>query len=96
MNFDEIDALNAGENKENASKAHAERLEASSSLAKAYSVTFRTAEGQRVLTDLNQRMVYDNDVELNAPNINYEAAYKNGEAGCIKFILKQIQQAGVL
>ena len=72
------------------------RKQNASDLAKAYHRTFTTETGQRILSDLTKRFVYDNDTSFNSDNINYEAAYHNGEAGVIKFLINQLKQAEIL
>jgi hypothetical protein len=51
------------------------------------------ANGQKVLEDMTKRFLLENDTSLAAQNINYEAAYHNGEAGVMRYIVHQIQQA---
>jgi len=64
-------------------------------LAKAYHRVFTTDDGARILSDLTKRFVYDNDTSFGAENINYEAAYHNGEAGVVKFLINQMRQAEI-
>jgi hypothetical protein len=45
------------------------------------------------MQDLMTRFIIDNSTPLNSPNVNYEAAYHNGEAGVVRFILNQIRLA---
>ncbi len=96
MSWNEIDQASSPEAKKASEKAAADKKQAESDLAKAYNRCFKTREGQKVLNDLTQRMIYNNDTALNVPNINYEAAYKNGEAGVVKFIIHQITRAEVI
>ena len=72
------------------------RLQNASDLAKSYHRAFTTDDGQRILSDLTKRFVYDNDTSFGSGNINYEAAYHNGEAGVIKFLINQMKQAEIL
>lgn len=65
-------------------------------LAKNYAVCFSTQQGKVVLDHLVNSFIMANDTNLLAPNINYEAAYKNGEAGVIKTILNQLKRAQTL
>jgi len=67
-----------------------------SALAKNYAVCFSTPQGKVVLDDLVNSFIMANDTALNAQNINYEAAYKNGEAGVVKTILNQLKRAATL
>jgi hypothetical protein len=94
MSWDELDssAINAVAAQKQAKEKRAEAAE----LAKAYNRCFDSEDGKKVFAHLNQRFVYNNDTQLNAPNVNYEAAYHNGEAGVVKFILNQINQARIL
>jgi len=61
-------------------------------LCKLYSRLFNTKDGQAALSDLTSKMIYSNDVSLTSENINYVAAYKNGEAGAIKYIINKIMR----
>jgi len=51
---------------------------------------FTTEDGEKVLQHLSQVFIYNNDTPIESPNINYQAAYKNGEAGAIKYIINQM------
>jgi hypothetical protein len=62
-------------------------------LVKAYHRCFSTEDGFKVLEDLTNRFVIDNNTDFSSKNIEYEAAYHNGEAGAVKFILHLIRQA---
>jgi hypothetical protein len=62
-------------------------------LAKAYNRCFGTDDGAKVLDDMTKRFLLENNTSLSAQNINYEAAYHNGEAGIMRYIVHQIQQA---
>jgi len=72
------------------------RKQNAADLAKCYHRVFTTDDGQRILSDLTRRFVYDNDTSFVSENINYEAAYHNGEAGVIKFLINQMKQAEIL
>lgn len=76
-----------------AQKAQSAIREKQAELAKAYNRCFATDDGNRVLEDLSKRFLLENDTSLSAQNINYEAAYHNGETGVMRFIVHQIQQA---
>lgn len=54
-------------------------------LSKAYKRLFSTGDGKKVLADLNQKFIYNNNTNLEAVNPNYEAAYHNGESGVVKY-----------
>jgi hypothetical protein len=86
--------LNAADGKAAAKVAEEQKLKAIE-LAKAYSGCFSTSEGKRVLEDLTARFIYGNDTPFESQNVNYEAAYHNGEAGVIKYVINLIQQAKV-
>jgi|TARA_R110000787_G_scaffold24258_5_gene69018 hypothetical protein len=79
-----------------AKKASDIKKQAQSDLAKSYHRVFTTEDGERILADLIRRFVYENDTEFGSSNINYEAAYHNGEAGSIKFIINQMKLAEIL
>jgi hypothetical protein len=73
-----------------------EAQEAQATIAKNYHHTFSTEQGKFVLNHLVSTFVMDNSTALNAQNINYEAAYKNGEAGVVKQILNQLKRAALI
>ena len=72
------------------------RKQNAADLAKCYHRVLTTDDGKRILSDLTRRFVYDNDTSFGSANINYEAAYHNGEAGVIKFLINQMKQAEIL
>jgi hypothetical protein len=88
--------INQSADPDAAKKQEAIRRQNASDIAKSYNRAFTTEDGQRILSDLNKRFLYDNDTSFGSANINYEAAYHNGESGVIKFILNQIAQAKIL
>lgn len=86
MSWEEInDTPNKMGTKERQAKAEA--------LAKQYAICFSTECGQAVLTHLVNSFIMESDTNLASQNINYEAAYRNGEAGVIKYILNQVKRA---
>ena len=89
MKWDELDV--SGDAMQANNSAAKERRTA---LIRDYARAFSTDEGQRVIEDLTAKFIYTNDTPLNATNINYEAAYHNGEAGVIKYIINIISQVG--
>lgn len=62
-------------------------------IAKKFKNVFDSGDGKEVFQFLFDRFLINNDTEINSPNVNYEAAYHNGEAGVIKFIISQINRA---
>lgn len=96
MNFDEIDSLTSSETKGKAEKAKLDAKAEHASLVQAYARLFATQDGVRVLQDLTARFIYQNDTPFESPNINYESAYHNGEAGVVKSIINNMQQARVI
>lgn len=82
----EVDRHNAQKNRDAIREKQIE-------LAKAYNRCFGTDDGAKVLDDMTKRFLLENDTSLSADNINYEAAYHNGEAGIMRYIVHQIQQA---
>lgn len=52
----------------------------------AYKQVFSTDLGKKVLDDLTKKFIWNNDTAHNEQNVNYVAAYHNGEAGAIKYI----------
>jgi hypothetical protein len=91
MSWEQIDK--ASGSPEAALKRKAEFRQKTIELARAYSRCFASEDGQRVLSDLTSRFIYSNDTPFDSPNVNYEASYHNGEAGVVKFVINQIQQA---
>lgn len=91
MTWDQIDK--ASVDAEASSKRNEEYRQKTLELAKAYSKCFSGADGKRVLEDLSGKFIYGNDTPFSSPNINYEAAYHDGEAGVVKFIINQMQHA---
>lgn len=75
---------------------HEQKLEAEKALglAKAYKRLFSTEDGVKVLNDLSERFIYNNNTSLDAINPNYEAAYHNGERGVVKSIHTKIAMVG--
>ncbi len=92
MSWSNIDQL---ADPEVAKKQAGIRRQNAADLAKAYHRVFTTEDGARILADLTRRFVYDNDTSFGAENINYEAAYHNGEAGVVKFLINQMKQAEI-
>ena len=92
MTWENIDQLS---DSKTAKKQAELRKRNANDLAKAYHRVFTTDDGARILSDLTKRFVYDNDTSFGAENINYEAAYHNGESGVVKFLLNQMRQAEI-
>ena len=86
MSWDDI-------NKAKELKSDQGQIERARELAKSFSRTFESVEGKKVLEDLTQAFLMNNSTQLNAQNVNYEAAYHNGETGVIKYIIHKINQA---
>jgi len=93
MNFDEINSLTSEESKQNAEHAKAQQKAEAASLSQAFARLFKTDDGQKVLQHLSDKCLINNDTPIASPNINYEAAYKNGEGGVIKYIINQMTRA---
>jgi hypothetical protein len=96
MDWKEIDATTSEENVKKAEHAKAKQREEAANVAQAFNRLFKTDDGIKVMQHLSTVFIMNNDVTMNSPNINYEAAYKNGEAGVVKYIIKQIERAEVL
>jgi hypothetical protein len=88
MSWDDLEV-----NEEKAREAQSAIRQKQSELAKAYSRCFSTDDGIKVLEDMSKRFLLENDTSLAAQNINYEAAYHNGESGVMRYVVHQIQQA---
>ena len=94
MTWTDID--NAPLDAKAATDQNAERRREAAELAQAYHRLFQTKDGERILEDLTKRFLWNNDTSFGSPNVNYEAAYHNGETGVVKFIANQLQQAEIL
>jgi len=94
MNFDDIDKLTAS--KEEADRLKKEKRAEQAALLQCYSRLFKTDDGQKVLNDLSKRYLYDNGILLDSNNIDYRAAFANGESEVVKQIIKKIQSAEVV
>ena len=91
------DTINKGDfNAENAKQANDAARAKAAEMAKAYNRCFGTDDGKRVLEDLTQRFIFQNNTPFGSQNPDYEAAYHNGESGLVKFLINQVQQARVL
>jgi hypothetical protein len=88
MSWDDLEV-----NEEKAREAQSAIRQKQAELAKAYSRCFSTDDGIKVLEDMSKRFLLENDTSLAAQNINYEAAYHNGESGVMRYVVHQIQQA---
>lgn len=75
------------DNKEQVLQAKARNAEERLALEQMFKRCFTTEDGEKVLQHLSQRFIYGNDTPLESANINYTAAYKNGEAGLVKYII---------
>jgi O-methyltransferase involved in polyketide biosynthesis len=89
VSWDELDISD-----ESLLKSNKQSEEKQTALVRTYARAFSTDEGQKVIEDLTAKFIYNNNTPINATNINYEAAYHNGEAGVIKYIINIISQVG--
>lgn len=96
MGFKNLDNLTSEETKANAEHAKKQREADAASLAQLFSRLFSTEDGVKVLTHLSDKCLVNNPTPISSPNINYEAAYKNGEGGVIRYIITQINNAKVI
>ena len=94
MTWTDID--NTSLNKDEAKKHNAEKRREAAELAQTYHRVFHNEDGEKVLEDLTKRFLWNNDTSFSSLNVNYEAAYHNGESGVVKFIANQLQQAEIL
>ena len=93
MSWDKINENSSSETKAKAKSAAAEKKQAEVSLAQSYNRCFSTEDGKRVLADLTNKLIINNNTPLDADNVNYTAAYKNGEKGAVNLIIHQITRA---
>tara|TARA_R110000803_G_scaffold20234_1_gene52366 strand:- start:413 stop:703 length:291 start_codon:yes stop_codon:yes gene_type:complete len=96
MSWEDVNKHNSPESKAHAENSTKNQRQKESDLAKAYSRCFSTDNGKAVLADLYSRMVVGNTPDKNEANINYMAAYKNGESGAVSYIQQQIIRAEVI
>lgn len=94
--FKDIDELTSKERLESAEHAKANQRAEAASLVQAYARLFKTDDGQKVLGDLSQRYLYNNGIDMSFDNINYRAAFANGEAEVIKQIINNMQSAEMI
>jgi|TARA_R100001369_G_scaffold30972_1_gene54914 hypothetical protein len=88
MSWDDLEV-----DQDQAREAHSAIRERQIELAKAYHRCFSSDDGMKVIEEMTNRFLLENDTSLSAQNVNYESAYHNGEAGVMKYIVHQIQQA---
>lgn len=62
-------------------------------LAKNYHRTFTDEIGAKVLADLTNKFIMNNDMNLDAKNAEFEAGYRYGEASIVKYIIHMLQVA---
>ena len=96
MNMTEINELTSKESKEKAEQSKANQQALAASMAQAYARLFKTDDGQKVLQDLSQKYFYNNAIDMESRNIDYRAAFANGEAEVIKQIINNMQSAEVI
>lgn len=94
MTWDDIEQQQV--NDAEAKLAKDKKLEKARALAQTYYRLFSTEDGKKVLEDLMDQLVINNNTPLESQNINYVAAYRNGEAGSVKYILNEIKKAEIL
>jgi hypothetical protein len=88
MSWNELD-IDSDEYKQQIALAKEKQL----GLAKAYKRLFSTEDGKKVLNNLSEMFIYNNNTSLDAINVNYSAAYHNGESGVVKYCHSQISAA---
>jgi len=88
MSFEDLD-VDTKEIDQRASEFREKQVE----LFKTFHRTFTTDDGKKVLDFLTKRFLIDNVTPVDFPNVDYLAAYKNGEAGIVRVILSYISQA---
>lgn len=90
MGWDNLQSNNQAQETQEQIKEHQRRL------AQQFNRTFNTDDGQKVLEYLTKTYIFDNNTQLDAPNITYESGYHDGEAGVVKAIIHFITQAETL
>lgn len=92
MSWEDIEKKTSPEVQAQAKKDKENKEQEVRDLTNAYKRLFQTDDGKRILGDLTQKFIYNNDVLLDATNINYQTAYKNGEGGVAKYIIHQLSR----
>jgi hypothetical protein len=94
MSWEQLDASRIDpEARERQANKQREDMEA---LTKAYYRCFSTEDGIKVMEDLSKKFIMGNDTPFDASNIEYQAAYHNGETGVVKFMIEQINRSSKL
>lgn len=96
MSWDDINESTTPESQSRAKQAAADKALADKSLAQAYARCFNTDDGKRVLADLTNKLIINNNTPMDSVNVQYVAAYKNGEKGAVNLIIHQITRAEVI
>lgn len=96
MSWEDLNESNSPETKERAKQAAEERRLAEISIAQCYARCFSTDDGKRVLADLTNNLIINNNTPMDSANVQYVAAYKNGEKGAVNLIIHQITRAEVI
>lgn len=76
-----------------ADKDNENRKQAIEDRAKLYYRVFKSDDGVKLLAEMTNQFLIHNYTDPAHPNVDYVAAYKNGEAGVIGYILKQLSIA---
>lgn len=90
------DDLEAGFTQEEAEQKKREIHEEQITIARKFARAFGTDDGQAVFEHLFQSFLMKNNVSLSAQNVEYEAAFRNGQADVIKYITNQMARAAEL
>ena len=96
MDWDKLNEATTPESKNRAKQAAEEKALADKSLAQAYARCFSTDDGKRVLADLTNKLIINNNTPMDSANVQYVAAYKNGEKGAVNLIIHQTTRAEVI
>lgn len=96
MSWPDLDKVSSPEAKQAAEKVAEQRRLVEVALAQAYHRLYNTDDGKLVLTDLYKKMVINNTPDKTEPNIDYMAAYCDGESGTVSYIQAQITRAEVI
>ena len=88
MSWDDLDQV-----KKDGGEALKQAKQKSAEICQMYSRVFSSQDGQKVLAHMVQGYVMGNNTNLSEPNIDYVAAYKNGQGSVIKDIIMLINKA---
>lgn len=92
----EWEELNLHNKADEAKHTQEQKKQKAIDMAKAYHRCFKTESGQKVLQDLVNRFIMNNNPQTNETNITYVAGMCNGQSDLVQYIMGQVQRAEIL